>query len=403
MAWRDQLRPASFRGVQFFVDSSQYSGGRRVSFHEFPDRDKPFAEDLGKVGDTFKVEGHILGDNYFQTKNSLINAVNKEGPGELVHPYYGTLQVQIGAFSIDEDTKEGGIAKISFQFYEAGDNAFPKEVDDKIDVFQEKVADTIQKSQDEFTSVFTVAKLPGFAVDTARLSVASAAAAFANATKGISTVAEDVANLAFSLRNLVAETDDLIKAPGKLAQRLVDSFKLLGAACESTKGKFAAFKAMSTFVTPIPNPIPTTTPIRQTQAGNKEIFDQLIVRTAIASAAEQAVLIDFESINDAEETRNELRDKIDEVLFHINDDQVFAAFKDLNALLSKLLPDVDADLPNVQNIILEKTVPSIVLAYDLFENPDAEADIVDRNQVIRHPAFVPTDVPIEVIDVRQRA
>ena len=47
-SWREDLRPASFRGVPFLVDESHVVIGRRVVLHEYPLRDKPYAEDLGK-------------------------------------------------------------------------------------------------------------------------------------------------------------------------------------------------------------------------------------------------------------------------------------------------------------------------------------------------------------------
>ncbi|TNY06237.1 DNA circularization protein, partial [Escherichia coli] len=44
----DDLRPASFRGVGFFVASDQGEYGRRGPVHEYPNRDNPYFEDLGE-------------------------------------------------------------------------------------------------------------------------------------------------------------------------------------------------------------------------------------------------------------------------------------------------------------------------------------------------------------------
>ena len=48
MSWREQLQIASFRGVEFKVDSHSISGGRRVEVHEYPLHDTLYAEDLGR-------------------------------------------------------------------------------------------------------------------------------------------------------------------------------------------------------------------------------------------------------------------------------------------------------------------------------------------------------------------
>lgn len=61
--WRKQLQPASWRGVSFEVLTESSPFGRRVQVHEFVQRDKPYAEDLGRVTRTFSVTGFVGGDD----------------------------------------------------------------------------------------------------------------------------------------------------------------------------------------------------------------------------------------------------------------------------------------------------------------------------------------------------
>ncbi|NAH43850.1 DNA circularization protein, partial [Escherichia coli] len=49
MTWKDRLQDASFRGVPFKVEEESMGTGRRVETHEYPNRDKPYTEDLGKI------------------------------------------------------------------------------------------------------------------------------------------------------------------------------------------------------------------------------------------------------------------------------------------------------------------------------------------------------------------
>ena len=60
MAWSDQLRPASFRGVPFVVLAGTVSAGRRLARHEYPQRDIPYMEDMGRRAREYKVEGSII-------------------------------------------------------------------------------------------------------------------------------------------------------------------------------------------------------------------------------------------------------------------------------------------------------------------------------------------------------
>lgn len=398
-SWKDSLRPASFRGKKFFVDSSQYTGGRRVSFHEFPDRDDPYPEDLGKVGRTFKVEGYIIGDDYFTLKRELVEATEKEGPGELVHPYYGTLQVQLGPFSIDESKQDGRFAKLSFLFYEAGNNRFPQQIDDKNAVLEAAAGDALSKAKDSFDKKFSILDQPGFVVQAARDKVAQATQAFTDATKDVKTSADKIADLAFSIRNLKAELNDLLQAPAKLSQRLLDSLALLEEACDLPEGKLKAHSSLFAYGAADATIIGAT-PQRDQERTNKDAFDSLIQQAATARAVHSGAQVEFPSTVDATVVREQLADKIEEISLTTTDDEVYKVFRDLNAQLIKTVPDSDIELPNIQTVELANSSNSILVAYETFENPDVELDLVERNK-IKHPGFIVGGTTLEVLNVRR--
>lgn len=398
MSWKDSLRPASFRGIPFFIDQSQFTSGRRVTVHEFPDRDKPFPEDMGKVTRSFKVEGHILGDDYFTTKKQLIEAVEKKGEGELVHPYYGTMQVQCGAFSIDEDNREGGIAKISFQFYESGDDNFPKEIDNKAALVEEKADLAKDASKNAFNEKFSIQKLPGFAVETARAGVAKLADTYTEATKTVKTNVEEMANLAYGIRNLKNEAADLLRQPALLSQQIADTFDLLSDAVQVPKEKLKALGYFYGFNDEQLG-LNRNTPTRERESDNKEAFDLFIEQIVVANAATISAVAEYESTTEALAAREELLEKINDIIMRTDDDVTFNAFKDLAAQIVRSVPDVDSALPNIEKIILKDSLPSLVVAYEYLNNVDAEEDLVNRNPIIRNPAFVRGGVEIEVLNV----
>jgi len=399
MNWKDNLRPASFRGVPFFINNSQFTTGRRIQLHEFPDRDNPFPEDLGKISGTFQVDGHILGDDYFETKAALVEACEKEGPGELIHPYYGTLQVQVGPASFDEDTLDGRIAKVTFLFYQAGDNRFPKNIDDKDVLLDNSADDALAAAKGDFDENFSILGSAGFVVDTARSGVENAADAFGKATEGIVQTADQIADLAFSIRKLKADVNDLLQSPAKLSARLLDSLSLMEEALGTPEGKLRAHSTLFTFVGNAGVNFTQTTPSRTKQSNNEDIINNFIRRSAIVKGTVQASDVEYESIQAANGQREELVDLIEDQSVNATDDDVFQTMSDLNAQLVEVLPDVDSELPNVKTVKLKTTTHSLFLAHDLFENPNAEQDIIDRNDV-RHPGFIIGETELEVVDVR---
>lgn len=117
--------PASFRGVSFWVESSDLSVGRRTVTHQYPQRDEPFTEDLGRAAREYRFSAFVLGDDYIEQAKKLREALEKPGAATLVHPEFGEIQVvaQPGAsMSFSQSMRR---ANFSLAFVEAGLNAFP--------------------------------------------------------------------------------------------------------------------------------------------------------------------------------------------------------------------------------------------------------------------------------------
>lgn len=395
-SWKDKLRPASFRGVDFFVDSSQYTSGRRITFHEFPNRDKPYAEDLGKAGGTFRIEGYILGDDYFDTKDDILEAVTTEGTGVLVHPYYGAMTVQLGTFSIDENTKEGRYAKLSFQFYEAGTNVFPAQVDDKQSDLEDAATAANTAAQNSLTNKFSVLGASGNVVSAAATQVSASMDAFKAATKNVQATTQGIADLAFAIRNTKAAIDDVIKTPGLLSTAFNSALGLLQGAIADP---LQSFNAQSALFNIGPSLVSSTgTPSQMLEASNQGAVNSGIIQMAVAGAAVSASSVAFASVEDATSVRDQLRDAIENILLTTDDDNVYQAFNELNAQIVRTIPDPDSQLPNLEEVTVQQTMCSLVLAYDLFENPNTEDDIINRNK-IKNPAFIMGGTTLEVVNV----
>ncbi len=396
MGWKDELRPASFRGVDFFIDISNFSTGRRAVLHEFPNREDPYTEDMGRISEGFEIEGHILGDDYFAAKRLLQEVFTRQGPGELVHPYYGSKFVQVGAVNITESNREGAIATFSAKFFEAGDNRFPKGVNDKGAVLDEAVGVALEDAKADFDENFSIEDLPGFAIDSARDAIASAQETFDKTTKTFADVSDAVADLAFATRNLVAETNDLLQAPSQLSARLLDSFDLMEGAFSKAKDKTNAYATFFAFGSTEPE-IVGTTPIREKERKNIELFNNLMIIASVVKSSSTAIITEYASFEDAETQRIKITDVLEEQIKLAENTESYQSLVDIKAAIVDALPDVDSDLPNIKEITLYDVTPSLVLTYDLFEDPRNEQDIIDRNG-IRHPGFIPANETLEVID-----
>lgn len=125
-SWQDRLRPASFRGVPFYVDEAGYTGGRRIDTKEFPYRDDAASEDLGRAARRFQLRGYVIGDGYLAARDALERAVEgTAGTGILVHPYRGSLTCRAGLLRSRENKEEGGWCTFEIEFVVDGRQSSP--------------------------------------------------------------------------------------------------------------------------------------------------------------------------------------------------------------------------------------------------------------------------------------
>lgn len=129
-SWKDNLVPASFRGAPFFYFDADQAGGRRLAEHQFPLRDTPFIEDLGRRARKYLIVAYVIGDDYFASRDTLIDALEAAGSGTLQHPYRGPLQVYAREYRVSERLEEGRMAVFEIEFIESGLKPSPVSVTD---------------------------------------------------------------------------------------------------------------------------------------------------------------------------------------------------------------------------------------------------------------------------------
>lgn len=417
MGWRESLRKGSFRGIPFFVDSSSAGFGRRNVLHEYPLRDIPYAEDLGRAQKEFAVEAYVVGEDYLQKRDALISACERPGRGELIHPYYGSLFVVIsGKIRVSESASEGGVARFSIPFVEAGERIFPSARNDIFSRVSNARDNLLSKAQAAFEAVYQVLDSPQFVLNTAKTTVNALIDTFTG-IKG--SVEGAFAEFYHSAKEIAENIDGLIPDGKKLSPVILNTISQISTISEDPKEVIGAYTVLMNFGgkdfggKDIPNQLasnqldPPVIPARVAALGgtdtrirekqNLDAIVGLIKQAAIAWVAPIAAEASYPSLQDAIVARDAILAVIDRQMeAEFVDDDTYQALHDVRKTLSEALPPPTADLPSLvpyQNI---QTRPSLVLAYDLYEKLDREEDIIERNQV-EHPGFVPGGVTLEVI------
>lgn len=119
--WRLMLVPASYCGVQYHVEQQARSSGRRIVLHEYPKRDLPYSESMGRHAIRYQVTGYLIGPNYHQAKRALVEALESQDGGPLVDPYLvAPLMAVCERYSVTETRERGGYCTLEMSFVELG-------------------------------------------------------------------------------------------------------------------------------------------------------------------------------------------------------------------------------------------------------------------------------------------
>ncbi|NUF48646.1 DNA circularization protein, partial [Gilliamella sp. ESL0250] len=162
MNWLNNLLPASFRGVPFQVSGTSSEFGRRNQTHEYPFRDVPYTEDLGRSARKNKIDAFVIGDDHKEQAEKLIEAIEEKGAGILIHPILGELNVNIvGTATVSNSVENGRMTVISFSFVEAGELIFPDSSVATDDVVDENADNVDQALLDTFED-FDLIDAPDF-------------------------------------------------------------------------------------------------------------------------------------------------------------------------------------------------------------------------------------------------
>jgi prophage DNA circulation protein len=455
MTWIDDYSKASFRGKEFWVESSEAQVGRRTVVHLFPLRNTPQVEDLGRFPNRHRLDAFIIGPNYAYELNQLILEFDKPGAGELVHPFWGEMNVVVeGQPTIRESTKHGGCALISITVIQ---------VDEELTTIEENTEEAVHDAvysceiaeMDAFEDAWSAADLFGDLVD-GLVSALGRVASFLRKVMGYVDAVMAAIDLIVQAIDAVASLiADLILLPKKIAQMIMGAVAAIMGAINKIRSAIADLFGEDANVTVYTGSalldVETGQPLDMTTATPEEIDAAMAIRdgtdvtetakielamkcfteskdwgedeitapettpTRILENQSQTALVRLMRVASTIETsrviatiafpswdlalnvRDQLLDNID-ILSEEDTctDTSYAALQDLRAAIVRHMEFTAANLPRVIEYTPIITLPALVIAHDIYGDATKSDDIVDRNN-ISHPSFVQGGQTLEVL------
>ena len=405
----EQLQPASFRGVPFEVEASGITVGRRTVVHEYPQRDRPYVEDMGRATRNITLQCFVVGSDYLEQAQALMHELEEPGPGTLIHPWLGEMEVTITSVSELQFDQGLGVASVTITATEAGDLELPAVTADE-DTEALEAADAVEKSAvDKFCEDFDLSTINDW-IDSALEGNLLDALNFVSAGDlgKLFDYAEGVANLADKAMALLS-TDPKIFAT-RLAGTLglsrwattVSAWrgvaKSLKNLCRHDKLKARTKAYAERKGEPMSD---VTRQVMKSQAAIETLVRQLLIAQMVGVSTLVATSKDVSSPDGEEDTRTttrsydeivELRDELcqvldDELLMEENDEMYQVLDEARTAIFDVLTHKADA----LQHVVIVKpddVFPAVVLAYDYHDDADRDLEIARRNGV-EHEGFCP--------------
>lgn len=391
MAWKDKLQPASFRGVPFEVEGDDGTFGRRVQVHEYPQRDKPFAEDLGRETREFQITGFLIGPDYLAARDRLLAALEEPGAGTLVHPWYGSMQVVAKPARVSHSTRDGGMCALQLVFVEAGELTFPT-TSVSTSARSRLAADAgFEAVGQDFIRQWGVVGWPEWvredAIAVADTVLAGVEVALRVLGGGLGVTAAGVRR---ALGLIVGE------APLTVAARLLSIFD--GArGLESGVSRESTVRGLLRTALAVPSQPAASisaAPARQQSAANGLALAALVRQGALLAAVDVASASTWPVLDDAAAVRDSLTAALDREGYAAGDD-LFAALQGARTAAYQDITARSRGAARLRTVAPLSLTPAVVLAYDIYDDALRGDEIVTRNKVA-HPGFLPA-VPLEVL------
>jgi prophage DNA circulation protein len=404
-SWRDNYRPASYKGVPFEVLGDELPFGRRNVEHEYPLRDEADGEDLGKKNRRYSFEAVIKpGADFMARRDALIAVVEGDPtPGFLIHPYYGQKYVQPGPCTVTHHASEGGWCRLRLEFAEvAQGKTQPAQSIDTTFVALSAVDDLNSQAQTDLVAGLSIEGQPAFVATAATSLIGQAQAAISGAAATLTGFGQPLDSFVAQALAIKGNLLGLATAPLVLGAQLSTLLQGLSQIAATPQALLGVLQPLLSFGADL-LPIDTSTAARTQQAANQHALVNFVQRSAAACAVQAVANTTFASYEEATTARDALDDTMDTLSIAAADAFEDDAFAVLEAARQAMIADVTArggSLQHLYSFTPAGTVPALLLASRLFVDianlEDNFADIVARNGIV-NPGFVPGGRALEVL------
>jgi prophage DNA circulation protein len=395
-----------FRGCPFRLETYSTEFGRRVDLHEYPLRNLPNAEDLGRKARKFQFQCYVLGPAWELQRDALINACEADGPGLLVHPFHGEHTVMCDAGKVSEG-KAGGERYAAFEltFVEYGSFDSPDYTADPGSSLLSLAASGYALVSSAFSSSWDVSGTPNFVADDS-VECSEQLLAFEGTAMQRSATNIEAYNDAYAA---VFGGHDLeafiLQPPDTVAEGIVTVVRTVGVFAIKDDGAaqetLLEQSSWSPDLSPVRSYAKTNggvalyTPTRERQLTNRTAFTLLTNRAAALAYAERLPGTPIQGARQALKLRNDIASMFDGIIndASVANDGTATALSRIKSTSLALIAARAGPIEDDGVMVTTTSLPSLVCAHYAYRearqaprmrqaNPAAHSNFMAKNLIV---------------------
>lgn len=419
MTLQGQIGPEGGVGVSFGVpfggQSASETVGRRIAVREFVNRDEPGTQDLGRMARRYRIEAVLVGSDYLNQYNDLVDELERAGRKLLRHPVHGDRIVRVPSQELSLSLVSTGIARVTFDLIEAG----PREpaIQDIANVqslvskartardldardrqsLQNPIGEFASALQSKLRAANSFLRKVKREINARLIVVDDLAFQIDQLDDNLLSLAATPQQIANAFGNLTKQVFDLVKTAATIAR---NDTRLAASMADPVVVAVESAETLAAFGAGDPSE-PITTPERAAYAESLQAIVDMTRATGFIEAANVLSTLTFDSADQVRDMRSRVSLVQDAVLGSPTlSPDLFDALRALWGTLESYLSQQAQRLPRVVRRIVPTTMPVYLLAHEWYGDARRADDIVRRNRgVIVNPNFVPGGIEIEVLSV----
>lgn len=375
----DKLRVASFKGVEFQYQDSTIDGGRKTVTHEYPDSRIRYVEDLGKLEKTFAITAIVDNNTSYTDRDILIDVLEEEGIGVLIHPEYGTHNVALKGYSVNNNINNLGISTFNLTFEVAEQNRFPQSTKGNKGFLSGLKTRLLGQNEAAFDEAWESVKNKKQQFDSAVATTKSVSREMQRVSAVIEGAVDGINDYVTTLNELVDDATALVQTPSDLSAKLRTAFDNLEVAYNNSQDVFTVVQGMFGFDQRDRNSSGQSTQQQQIK-NNQDQLNNFVNAAALATAYNAAANIAYTNFDQVNTVNTSLEDGFAALPTNLDRD-VFQDLLDMRVETSTILTNLAISLPRVTTFKTNK-VSLNVLSYSLYGSLERKNDVRDLNQFI---------------------